>query len=176
MVNINANTPNEYVAEVQWQIWTVPQCCQGILTTLPFSYFPQQITINLVQFSVMWLNALPNLSGISRKWSTRKLICCHKLDNDKHCKVPVRAYCEVHDEHQPTNQCPQEHNQPLQWDLAVTCKDHIKSLHCHQGRKSNDGHSPNCPCHNLLLIKLTRLEKKNMISRESRYQTKLPIY
>lgn len=68
----------------------------------PFSYFPQQIIINLVQFAAMWLDALPNQLVISQKWSSWELICHHQLDANKHCKIPYGAYCEVPDEPHPT--------------------------------------------------------------------------
>ena len=60
MVNINISTAIEHVSEVEQKIRTVKEQCHGILATLPFSFLPQQIIINLVQFAVMWLNALPN--------------------------------------------------------------------------------------------------------------------
>ena len=73
------------------------------MATLPFTYLPQQIIINLVQFVVMWLNALPKQSRISRRWSPQGLVCCHQLDVNKHRKTPFGSYCEVHEELQPTN-------------------------------------------------------------------------
>ena len=31
------------------------------------------------------------------------MICCHRLDEDKHYKTLFGAYCKVHDEPNPTN-------------------------------------------------------------------------
>ena len=64
MVNITISTPNDHMAETEQRIQTVKEQCQGILAMLQFTYFPQQIIISLVQFAVIWLNALPNQSGI----------------------------------------------------------------------------------------------------------------
>ena len=98
MANINLSAPNEHVAEIEQCIRTVKEWCWGVMATLPFTYFPNQMTISLVQFAILWLNAIPNQSKVSWSWSQRDLICCHKLDVTKHCWVPFGAYCEVHKE------------------------------------------------------------------------------
>ena len=102
MVNINTSTVMN-VADVEHKLRTGKEQCLGIFATLPISDLPQQIIINLVQFAVIWLNALTNHSGISCKWSPHELICHHRLDAEKHCKIPFGAYCEVHDEPPLTN-------------------------------------------------------------------------
>ena len=53
MVNINTSTPNKHVAEEERKIRIVKEWCRGIMATLPFLHFPQQIIINLVQFAVI---------------------------------------------------------------------------------------------------------------------------
>jgi hypothetical protein len=59
--------------------------------------------IELMHFCVMWMNAFPVKSGISKKWSSRELISRHKLDTKLHCKAPFGAYCEVHMDPDITN-------------------------------------------------------------------------
>ena len=63
-VNISISIMNEDVAEVERRIWTVKECCRGIMATLPFSFLPQKFIVNLVQFITMWSNAFPNKTGI----------------------------------------------------------------------------------------------------------------
>ena len=75
----------------------------GIMATLPFTLFPSQIIISLVQLAIMWFNAIPNQSGISWHWSPRELIYGHQLDVTKHSWVPFGLYYEVPKEHQPSN-------------------------------------------------------------------------
>lgn len=58
--NINISAPNEHMVEIEHRIRTVKEQCHGIMATLPFTYFPQQMIISVVQFAVMWLNALLN--------------------------------------------------------------------------------------------------------------------
>ena len=83
-MNINIGASNEHVAKVERWIRTVKERCRGIMAMLLFSHLPQQLVINLVQFVMMWLNAFLNKAGIFNQWSTRELICGHKLDAEKH--------------------------------------------------------------------------------------------
>ena len=103
MINVNISATNEHVAEGEQRIRTTKERCRGIMGTLPFTFIPQQLIIGLVQFVTMWLNAFPSNTGISRKLGPREIICRHKLDVEKHCKTPFRAYCEVNDEPDPSN-------------------------------------------------------------------------
>ncbi len=50
----------------------------------------------------MWLNNIPTSTGVSLQWSPCKLILRHHLDFKKHCKAPFGAYCEAHEENDPT--------------------------------------------------------------------------
>ena len=63
---------------------------------MPFEMLPKLMVIKLLHFCVMWLNLFPVKSGISEQYSPRELVSRHKLDATLHCKVPFRAYCEVH--------------------------------------------------------------------------------
>ncbi len=73
------------------------------MNTLPYSQLPKLIIIELMHFCVMWMNTFPVKLGISKKWSPRELISCHKLDAKLHCKTPFGAYCEVHTDPDITN-------------------------------------------------------------------------
>ena len=75
MVIITTNMANEHVPEVERRISTIKEWCQDTLATLSFSYLLQQLIINLVQFVIMWLNALPNNLGVSHNWSPCGIIC-----------------------------------------------------------------------------------------------------
>lgn len=61
------------------------------------------MTIELIHFIVLWLNAFPVRSGISTKYSPRELVQRHQLSAKTHCKTPFGTYCEVHDEPDPSN-------------------------------------------------------------------------
>jgi hypothetical protein len=64
---------------------------------------PQIILIGLIYHIVLWLNAFPTKSGVSKMLSPCKIIYRHKLDFAKHCKAQFGTYCKAHDEPTPTN-------------------------------------------------------------------------
>eukprot|EP00804_Cyclotella_cryptica_P029617 CCRYP_019027-RA/>CCRYP_019027-RA protein AED:0.33 eAED:-0.47 QI:0/-1/0/1/-1/1/1/0/210 len=101
---INTTAANEHVPEIERTVWTVKDRAQGVYNTLPFfEGLPKLMTIELIHFIVLWLNAFPVESGISTKFSPRELVQRHKLSVKIHCKTPFGTYCEVHDERDPLN-------------------------------------------------------------------------
>ncbi len=58
---------------------------------------PQTILIELIYYVVMWLNAFPTKTGVS------KILYRHKLGFEKHYKAQFGTYCEAHDKPVPTN-------------------------------------------------------------------------
>ena len=67
------------------------------MSILPYNILLKLVIIELMHFCVMWMNSLFLVkSGIFEKWSPREIVSRHKLDAKLHCKVPFRAYCEVH--------------------------------------------------------------------------------
>jgi hypothetical protein len=101
---INMTTANEHVPEIERKVRTVKDRARGMYNTLPFTGgIPKLMTIKLIHFVVLWLNTFPVKSGISTKFSPRELVQRHKLNAKIHCKTPFGAYCEVHDEPNPSN-------------------------------------------------------------------------
>jgi hypothetical protein len=74
----------------------IKERARGTMNTLLYPQLPGLMTIELMHFCVMWMNAFPVKLGVSEKWSPRELISRHKLDAKLHCKTPFGAYCEVH--------------------------------------------------------------------------------
>ena len=58
---------------------------------------------HLLQFVLMWLNALSVKAGVSMQWSLRKLISWYKINVTKHCQTLLYSYYKVHDELEKTN-------------------------------------------------------------------------
>ncbi len=90
----------------------VKERARGIYNTLPYTRLLKLITIELLQFVVMWLNSFPVASGVSTQFSPREFILCHKLDAKLHCHAPFGAYCKVHDNNDVTNTL-QGHTHPV---------------------------------------------------------------
>jgi len=76
---------------------------RGTMNTLLNPQLSRLMTIELMHFCVMWMNAFPVKMGVSEKWSPRELISRNKLDAKLHCKTPFGAYCEVHTDPDITN-------------------------------------------------------------------------
>jgi hypothetical protein len=73
------------------------------MTTLPFTYISQQMKIEFVYFTGLWLNAFPIKTEISGTYLPWELLVQWRLDYKKHCWVLPGLYCEVHDEPDPSN-------------------------------------------------------------------------
>jgi hypothetical protein len=105
---INTTAAREHVPEVERKIRLIKEQGRGILNTLPFKKMPRLMLIELVYHMVLWLNAFPAKSGVSKTLSPRKIVYRHKLDFAKHYKSPFRTYCKVH-------------NNPTCTDTMATC-------------------------------------------------------
>ncbi len=100
---VNTMAAKEHVPEVERKFRLIKEWGRGILNTLPFKGMPRLMLIELVYHVVLWLNAFPAKSGVSDTLHPLEIVYRHKLDFAKHCKLPFRTYCEVHDELMPTN-------------------------------------------------------------------------
>jgi len=95
-VTINTTAAREHVGEIERKIRVIKERARITMNALPYPQLPRLMTIELMHFCIMWMNAFPVKSGVSEKWSPRELISHHKLDAKVHCKTPFGAYCEVH--------------------------------------------------------------------------------
>ncbi|KAL7552922.1 hypothetical protein ACHAWF_016178 [Thalassiosira exigua] len=102
-VVVNCAAAREHVSEIERQIRTVKERTRCVTSVLPFRKLHKLIVVNAVAFSTMWLNAFPVKHGVSQVWSPREIVARTKLSWEKHCQLDFGAYCEVHDELDPTN-------------------------------------------------------------------------
>ena len=102
-VECNTTAAKEHVSEVERTIRTLKERMRGLVATLPFERLPRRMKIEFIYFMVLWMNAFPVKSGISKTFSPRELLLRWRLDYKKHCRVDPGTYCEVHDEPVPTN-------------------------------------------------------------------------
>jgi hypothetical protein len=66
---------------------------------LPLQQMPSPITIEMVYYSVFWLNMFPANNDISTTMSPCSIITGLKLDYIKHCHLESGTYIGVHEEH-----------------------------------------------------------------------------
>ncbi len=72
--NLNTPAASEHIGEIERKIRVIKERSRGILCTLPYSHFPQQMLIHLLHHVVMWLNNFPVAGGISDRFSPREII------------------------------------------------------------------------------------------------------
>ena len=60
--------------------------------------------IHLLDFITMWLHNFPSINdGVLADYSPCEIILCHCLSYKYHCRAPFGAYCETHENNEPTN-------------------------------------------------------------------------
>jgi hypothetical protein len=91
-LDINTTATREHVPEIEQHIWLIKEQGHGILNILPFKQMPQVMLIELIYHVILWLNAFPFQSGVSKLLSPRELVLWHFLDFKKHCKDPFSTY------------------------------------------------------------------------------------
>jgi hypothetical protein len=83
---------------------------------LPYSCLPRIMLVHLLHFITMWLNNFPVSNGISANFSPGEIILRHHLSYKYHCHAPFGAYCETHEDNEPTNSM---QSLPYAWVLLV---------------------------------------------------------
>jgi hypothetical protein len=80
IIAINITAAREQVPEIKCRIRLMKECGRGILNTLPYKKIPQLMLIELIYHVVMWLNAFPMKSGVSKTLLPQEIVYHHKLD------------------------------------------------------------------------------------------------
>jgi hypothetical protein len=82
-VEINTTAAREHVRDIR----TIKEQGRAIVSDLPYTILPRQVTIHLIYFAVLWLNSVPAAAEVSIKYSPQNLVFGCKLDFEKHCKT-----------------------------------------------------------------------------------------
>ena len=101
-VHPNFATANEHVPEIERQITVLKERARACPNSLPFTYLPRFILIEVMLNTSLWVNVFPPKGGVSTL-SPRSLITGIKFDYTKHCQISIGSYAQVHKENQPTN-------------------------------------------------------------------------
>ncbi len=99
----NTTAAKEHISKAEHRIQTVKERTWGVIATLPFENIPRRMKIEFVYFVVLWLNAFPVRSRVSRVHLPRELLVQWKLYYKRHCWVVPKTYCKVHDKPSPSN-------------------------------------------------------------------------
>src|SRR5210317_1045814 len=97
-ISLNCCSKGEHVPEIECYIRTVQERCRAQLSRLPFKKkLLRQITIELANNSVTWLNSIPPKGGVSDTLAPRVIMTGIKMDHNKHCKIPFGDYAQVYE-------------------------------------------------------------------------------
>jgi hypothetical protein len=72
-INLNTTAASEHVSDIELKIRVLKERARSLRSTFPFKLFPGRIIIERLANVVLWINAFPPSSGVSKKFSPRIL-------------------------------------------------------------------------------------------------------
>ena len=102
-VTLNPASYKEHCGDIERMIRTIKERVRCGWNKLPYDPKPHLMIRELINFTVMWLNAFPPKEGISKTLSPRILVAGTKLSAKEHCRIEFGAYAQVHEEDTPRN-------------------------------------------------------------------------
>jgi hypothetical protein len=103
VVNLNTTAASEHVPDIEWKLRLIKERIRALQSTLPFKNIPGRMIIEILANVVLWIDAFPPASGVSKTYSPRTIMTGTALNFNKHCQIPFGAYAEVHEDHNITN-------------------------------------------------------------------------
>jgi hypothetical protein len=103
MLDVNTPAAREHVGDIERHVRHIKERAQGIVCTLPYSRLPRIMLIHLLHFITMWLNNFHVANGVSADYSPSEIILPHHVSYKYHCHAPFGAYCETHEDNEPTS-------------------------------------------------------------------------
>jgi hypothetical protein len=73
------------------------------LDGLPFKHYPKVLKVEMIKNADIWLNMFQHAHGISETMSPRTIMTGMRANFATHCCSLFGAYCEVHNENDPSN-------------------------------------------------------------------------
>jgi hypothetical protein len=98
-ITLNTAAPDEHVGDIERYIRTIKERVRAMYNSLPFERIPHRMVIEMAKSSVFWLNAFPNVQGVSQVLSPRTIITGQTVDFNHHCKHQFGEYVQTHEEH-----------------------------------------------------------------------------
>ena len=103
ITSLNTTGAHDHVPAVERQIQVIKELMQVHHTNLPLPSFTRQRTIELANHVVMFLNAFPPKSGLTKTYSPRTIMTGKYLDWKKTCKLHLGSYIQVYAHKNVTN-------------------------------------------------------------------------
>ena len=79
-VNLNICSPNEHVRDIERSNYTVKERTRSTLTVLPFRRITIIMVIQAVMLTILWLNSLPPMNGVSARLSPATIVTSKSTD------------------------------------------------------------------------------------------------
>ena len=95
---LNTMAAQDHVQKVEHKIRVIKERVLAVMSTLPFQCLLAHVLNELINFCILWMNAVPPKAGCSMNFSPRTIMTHTLLDFKKHCKAPFGAYCQVYDD------------------------------------------------------------------------------
>jgi hypothetical protein len=95
---VNLASANEHVPDIERIIQVVKERCRATRHSLPFETIPKLMTIHIVLNVVKLLNLFPTKGGVSDTLSPKTIMSGETLDLNKHLRLQIGQYCQVHEE------------------------------------------------------------------------------
>ena len=91
------------VPEIESQIQVIKERMRAHHANLPLPSFTRRMTIELAKHVMMFLNAFPPNSGLSKTYSPHAIMTGKALDWKKSCELHFGEYTQVHEDRNVTN-------------------------------------------------------------------------
>ena len=102
-IGLNIAATNEHVPEIERAIRTIKERNRSNVSGLHFLHYPKILKKALIKQAALWLNMFPHADGVSATISPRTIVTGITANYATQCRVPIGAYCEVHNENHPSN-------------------------------------------------------------------------
>ena len=100
---LNTTGARDHVPEVERQIQVINEHMRAHHTNLPFPRFTRRMDVELAKHVVIFLNAFPSNSVLSKTYTPHTIMTGKALDWKKSCKLHFGAYAQVHEDRNVTN-------------------------------------------------------------------------
>jgi hypothetical protein len=97
-INLNATAASEHIPDIERKIRVIKERAQALRSKLLFKIIPGRMIIEMITNVVLWINAFPPSSGVSKKFSPRTIMTGTALDFNKNCHILFGAYAKVHED------------------------------------------------------------------------------
>jgi hypothetical protein len=100
---LNTTLANEHLPKIKRQIRVIMERVRATRHQLPFEVIPLLMMIDLIYYTVLWINAFPPKGGVLEHLSPQSIMTGINFDYQKHCQIQFGWYAQVHEEPSQTS-------------------------------------------------------------------------